>query len=118
MLSPDKLEANRVNAQHSTGPRTPEDKSRSSRNAVKHGLNSSAPFVRETGRVLTIQASKSAPVELSVLTDITKLLKQTHHDLPKSAQPIPFAGEPTLQDLENTLCSNALLHNLLAGAHP
>src|SRR6266446_7484017 len=31
-------EANRQNAKHSTGPRTPEGKSKSSKNALKHGL--------------------------------------------------------------------------------
>jgi hypothetical protein len=40
--SPEQLAANRANAQHSTGPRTPEGKARSSQNAVKHGLFSSA----------------------------------------------------------------------------
>ena len=36
------LEANRANAQRSTGPRTEEGKAASSRNAWKHGLNSQA----------------------------------------------------------------------------
>jgi len=36
--SPERLEANRANAQHSTGPTTPEGKAKSSVNAVKTGL--------------------------------------------------------------------------------
>src|SRR5260221_6730639 len=36
--SPAKLAANAANAQHSTGPRTPEGKARSSQNARTHGL--------------------------------------------------------------------------------
>src|SRR6267378_5095398 len=38
MSSINQLEANRENAQRSTGPRTPEGKSKSSKNALKHGL--------------------------------------------------------------------------------
>ena len=37
-VSPRKLEANRRNAQKSTGPKTAQGKARSSRNAMKHGL--------------------------------------------------------------------------------
>jgi hypothetical protein len=36
--SPERLEANRANSQHSTGPRTEEGKAKSSMNAVKTGL--------------------------------------------------------------------------------
>jgi hypothetical protein len=41
MTSPQKVRANRENARASTGPRTPKGKVQSSRNARRHGLNSS-----------------------------------------------------------------------------
>src|SRR5271168_3289867 len=37
-VSPRKLAANRANAQHSTGPKTPEGKERSKQNSYKHGF--------------------------------------------------------------------------------
>src|SRR4051794_7775752 len=40
MCSDKKMEANRQNAQKSTGPRTEEGKAKSRRNALKHGLTS------------------------------------------------------------------------------
>jgi hypothetical protein len=38
MTTPNRIETNRANAQHSTGPITPEGKQRSSLNALRHGL--------------------------------------------------------------------------------
>ena len=46
-MSPQRAAANAANAQHSTGPRTPEGKAASSRNAVKHGLASRDLVVRD-----------------------------------------------------------------------
>ena len=40
-ITPEQLAANRANAQHSTGPATPEGKAVSSQNATKHGLTGS-----------------------------------------------------------------------------
>ena len=37
-ISPEQLAANRANAQKSTGPRTPEGKSKSRLNAFRHGI--------------------------------------------------------------------------------
>src|SRR5512140_1140661 len=41
MSSKRKIAANRRNAQHSTGPKTPQGKTASARNAATHGLSSS-----------------------------------------------------------------------------
>ena len=63
-ISPRKLEANRQNALHSTGPQTPEGKEKSSRNAVSHGifvkhfLNGAAPETIEEIEALTAGLQK------------------------------------------------------------
>jgi hypothetical protein len=50
MTTPAKIEANRRNAQHSTGPRTPEGKAASSANSVTHGYTAHRIFVPEGER--------------------------------------------------------------------
>ena len=47
LLSPQKMEANRRNAQLSTGPRTKEGRSRSRRDALKHGILATTLLVGE-----------------------------------------------------------------------
>jgi hypothetical protein len=50
MSSAARLAANAANAQHSTGPRTPEGKERSSQNATRHGLTSTRLIVHDDER--------------------------------------------------------------------
>ena len=45
MATQAQIEANRINSQHSTGPRTEGGKARSSLNGLKHGMCSSAPVL-------------------------------------------------------------------------
>ncbi|MGP8199914.1 MAG: hypothetical protein ACLQU4_10470 [Limisphaerales bacterium] len=61
-MSPEQIEANRRNAQKSTGPRTPEGQTVSKMNAVKHGILSKQVLVRG----LNIKESNR---ELSALHD-------------------------------------------------
>jgi hypothetical protein len=50
-ISPERLEANRQNAQHSTGPKTEEGKQRSRLNASRHGLTGQVRLLPEAERL-------------------------------------------------------------------
>jgi hypothetical protein len=45
-VSPEQLEANRQNAQNSTGPKTPEGKAKAKMNALKHGVRASSALIK------------------------------------------------------------------------
>ena len=49
-ISDRKLEANRLNAQKSTGPRTPEGKFRTRLNSLRHGLTGQTVLLPEEDR--------------------------------------------------------------------
>jgi hypothetical protein len=69
MTSRRKLEANRANAQSSTGPSTAQGKIRASRNARRHGLNRSvfadAVLSQEVEMMATRIAGEMADDEIS-----------------------------------------------------
>src|SRR5579884_3214383 len=51
MVSEKRIEANRRNAQRSTGPRTPAGRARSSMNALRHGITGQVSIMNEEDRV-------------------------------------------------------------------
>lgn len=92
-------QANKENARHSTGPRTPEGKQRSSQNALKHGFCSKDPLIRgedpdkflEHGAELYLSLSPVTPLEedlVEQIIDITWRLQTfpahrvVHHQRP------------------------------------
>ena len=65
MTSAAQMEANRRNAQHSTGPRTSAGRSRSSQNALKHGFTGACSSACSTARSPTTQPSCRSSSRLS-----------------------------------------------------
>lgn len=76
-----RIEANRRNAKRSTGPRTKDGKSRSSRNAAKHGLLAQSPIFDEDPQEfiafaerLSGQLAPEGPVEEALVNQIVDFL--------------------------------------------
>ena len=80
--SPERVAANRRNAQRSTGPRTPEGKARSSLNAVRHGLCAAGVISSEESpeafeairQQLAAEWRPASVLELAMVDQIAELL--------------------------------------------
>lgn len=74
MATAAQVHANRMNALHSTGPRTDEGKAASSRNALTHGLNSTEFIVRDDEQEAFAQLRDSLLEELRPETPLARHL--------------------------------------------
>ena len=79
-LSEARLNANRANAQHSTGPKTDEGKAKSSMNAVKTGLTGRTVLLPSDDAAIYQQHLDRHFAELAPATDKEKALVQTVAD--------------------------------------
>jgi len=110
-LSDKQLAANRANARHSTGPRTPEGKARSARNARKHG------FTASTYAVIRLEALD----ELAHLkADLVALYQPVNSQELFAVERIAMAQQTLLRAarLESGLFTSALDECLGAGDEP
>jgi hypothetical protein len=73
MATAAQITANRLNAAHSTGPRTPEGKARAAQNALRHGLTASH-LVVAPGRQEELEALRAALLEELDPQGITEVL--------------------------------------------
>ena len=64
MATPSQINANQVNAQQSTGPRSPEGKARVAQNALRHGLTARHLVIREDEREELTALEQSLAAEL------------------------------------------------------
>ena len=64
MATPSQINANQVNAQQSTGPRSPEGKARVAQNALRHGLTARHLVIREDEREEFTALEQSLAAEL------------------------------------------------------
>ena len=78
MASPAQHIANQANAQHSTGPRTPEGKARVAQNAVRHGLTAKHLVIRPDDQAEFDQFQADLAAELDPQGTVEAL---TFHDL-------------------------------------
>jgi hypothetical protein len=69
-ISPQRLAANRLNATKSTGPRTPEGKSRSSQNARRHGATAQITVMTDEDRVAHDKFTRAMVAELAPIGEM------------------------------------------------
>src|SRR5260370_35651400 len=74
MLSPEKQAANQANAQHSTGPKTPEGKAKSAENSRTHGFCSKENLVAAEDKEEFDQMAEGYQVDLSPEGEIEQTL--------------------------------------------
>jgi hypothetical protein len=79
-LTDAQLQANRQNAQHSTGPRTPEGKLISARNAISHGLTGRITFQFPEEQIAYAKLGQRFVAEYKPGAAIEELLLHTIHD--------------------------------------
>ena len=106
------IEANRANAQQSTGPRTDEGKQRSSQNSLKHGVTAKSDVLRgenpdpfkRFGRAVMTELGPQGELEIRVAQNIVsiqwRLLRVQHQsDLICEIQPDPIKQLDALNKL-------------------
>src|SRR5690349_14438396 len=105
MASPAQITANRANAQHSTGPVTPEGKARVAQNATSHGFTSTKLVVRDDQREefealrdsLTEQIDPTGAVEEATFQELLHAAWNLHRFRALEAE----ASTGTLEDFTN-----------------
>ena len=115
MSSSAQIDANRANAQLSTGPVTPDGKARVSRNALKHGLTSQRLVVRpdEEEEFAALRDSLAAEIEPETALEAVAFDELLHAawNLRRFRRLEAEASQGTLEDLKNPDTS-ALLDRL------
>jgi hypothetical protein len=94
-ISDARLDANRANAQHSTGPKTEEGKAKSSMNAVKTGLTGRTVLLSTDDAIIYQHHLDRNFTEFSPATDKEKALVQT-----MLAEQAPTGRPETIADAE------------------
>ncbi len=121
------IEANKLNAEKSTGPKTEEGKTVSKYNAMKHGLLSEEVLLEgedeekleKIGKNLRAELEPHTEIELILVDRITanvwrlKRVMQMERDMMDNSQKDMFSGK--LQKLGHTLTHYDIAHNDIYG---
>ena len=81
MATAAQIQANRTNAQKSTGPRTPEGKEKASQNAVTHGLLAREGIIRGEDEEQYREHAETLMTQLSALSPLEEILADRIIDL-------------------------------------